>query len=394
MRILYFCEEYFWNHGGRTHAREFFSALKRSPEVTYASVLSRFSNDNAQTDESAFGKKRSGKFGFLPTNLHRFVRFLRPRTKLAERIIKRIEQEKIDVLIVRSGIWNIPYSKIKKACPNLILCIEINAFVFEEHFENIWFRPFWQHLEIRLLSHADCFTVVSSKLKDHLLNHRIEEARILVNPNGVNESIFSGIEDRFKSTVRSRFGIPYKAFVLGYVGGMEPFRRLPEMIEAVADLRRKGEDNIYLLIIGDGEDMPRVKESIQENHDVLNGWVSCLGWQPYERVPEIMNVFDLAIFPFTNLYCSPLKLFEYLAMGLPSIGPDIQAVREDLEHGKHLYLVSQDGSNFKDAILELRRTPELRQQLALNGQKKVLTTYTWSNNVKRILMHIKRFAEQ
>ena len=87
----YFCEEYFCNHGGRTHAREFFSALKQSPEVTYASVSSRFSNDNAQTNESTFGKKQSGKFGFLPTNLHRFVRFLRPRTNLAEKIIKRIE---------------------------------------------------------------------------------------------------------------------------------------------------------------------------------------------------------------------------------------------------------------------------------------------------------------
>jgi glycosyltransferase involved in cell wall biosynthesis len=394
MRILYFCEEYFWNHGGRTHAREFFSALKQSPEVTYASVLSRFRNDNAQTNESTFGKKQSGKFGFLPTNLHRFVGFLRPRTNLAEKIKKRIEQEKIDVLIVRSGIWNIPYSKIKKACPNLIVCIEINDFLFDEHFHNIWFRPFWLHLEIRLLSHADCFTVVSSNLKDHLLNHRIEEARVLVNPNGVNGSIFSGIEDRFKSRVRSRFGIPHKAFVLGYVGGMEPFRKIPEMVDAVADLRRNGEDDLFLFIIGDGVDRSLVRETLRKNDDVLHGWVACPGWQPYETVPALMTVFDLAIFPFTNPYCSPLKLFEYLAMGLPSIGPDVPAVREVFEHGKHLYLVSQDGSNFKDAILELKRTPELRQRLALNGQKKVLTTYTWSNNVKRILMHIKRFTEQ
>jgi glycosyltransferase involved in cell wall biosynthesis len=105
-----------------------------------------------------------------------------------------------------------------------------------------------------------------------------------------------------------------------------------------------------------------------------------------------MAAFDLAIFPFTNPYCSPLKLFEYLAMGLPTIGPDTPAVREIFEDGKHLLLVSQSGSDFKEAIVTLKNSQDLRTLLAMNGRERVVNTYTWFQNAKRVLDHTKRFS--
>jgi glycosyltransferase involved in cell wall biosynthesis len=220
----------------------------------------------------------------------------------------------------------------------------------------------------------------------------IEKERILVNPNGVNTKLFNGINKSDRNIVRAELGIPEKAFVLGYMGGMEGFRRLPEMIEAVADLRRSGQDDLYLLIIGNGSHGPLVTQTIQENQDSLDGWVSCLGRQPYEQIPFLMAAFDLAIFPFTNPYCSPLKLFEYLAMGLPTIGPDTPAVRKIFEDGKHLLLVSQSGSDFKEAIVTLKNSPDLRSRIAMNGREKVLNSYTWVQNAKRVLNHAKKFG--
>ena len=393
MRILYFCEEYFCNHGARTHGREFFGALKSLPEVNYAIVMSRWNKPTQDNEDIIIRNKQGkGRFTFLPPTLHKFLGFFRPRPEIAEQIIRQAAKENIDILIVRSGRWNIPYTKIKKACPHIILCLEINAFVFDEHFHDIWFRPFWQRLEVQLLRHADCFVTVSSYLKDYLVRKGIEEERILVNPNGVNVKLFGGIHASERNIVRKQLEIPEKAFVLGYIGGMEPFRRLPEMAEAVADLRRQGENDIYLLIISNGSHGPLVTQTIQENQDSLDGWVSCLGRQPYEQIPFLMAAFDLAIFPFTNPYCSPLKLFEYLAMGLPTIGPDTPAVREIFEDGKHLLLVSQSGSDFKEAIVTLKNSPDLRKQLAMNGREKVLNSYTWLQNAKRVLDHAKKFG--
>jgi glycosyltransferase involved in cell wall biosynthesis len=393
MRILYFCEEYFCNYGARTHGREFFGALKSLPEVNYGIVMSRW-NKPTQDNENIIIRKKQGKgrFTFLSPALHKFLSFFRPRPEIAEKIIGQIAQENIDILIVRSGNWNIPYGKIKKAFPNLILCVEINAFVFDEHFHNLLLRSLWQNLEVKLLSKADCFIVVASYLRDYLTRRGIEKERILVNPNGVNTELFNGINKSDRNIVRAELEIPEKAFVLGYIGGMEPFRRLPEMVEAVADLRRQGENDIYLLIIGDGEQMPLVNQSISKNSDTLQGWVSCLGWQPYEQLPKLMASFDLAVLPFTNPYCSPLKIFEYLAMELPTIGPDIPSVRETFEDGKHLLLVSQDRSVFQDAIITLKKSQYLRTLLAMNGRERVINTYTWFKNAKRVLDHTKRFS--
>ena len=392
MRVLYFCEEYFFARGASTHAREFFSALKLLPEVKYAAVISRRCNSTQNNTKNTLIRNKKRRFAFLPFNLRKFCHFFKPRPEIAEKIIGQIEENKVDVLIVRSGRWNIPYAKIKKAFPRLIICLEINAFVFDEHFHNVLLRSLWQNLEVKLLSKADCFIVVASYLRDYLTRRGIEKERILVNPNGVNTELFNGINKSDRNIVRAELEIPKEAFVLGYIGGMEPFRRLPEMVEAVADLRRKGENDIYLLIIGDGEQMPLVNQSISKNSDTLEGWVSCLGWQPYERLPKLMASLDLAVFPFTNPYCSPLKIFEYLAMGLPTIGPDIPAVRETFEDGEHLLLVSQDRSDLQDAIITLKKSQDLRTLLAMNGRERVINTYSWFQNAKRVLDHTKRFS--
>ena len=99
------------------------------------------------------------------------------------------------------------------------------------------------------------------------------------------------------------------------------------MIAYIADLRRAGNDDIHFLIIGDGTDMPGVQAAIEADRDVLEDAVKCFGWLEYSEVPKHLATFDLAIFPFTNAYCCPLKLFEFLAAGVPTIGPETPAVR-------------------------------------------------------------------
>ena len=383
MRPLYFCKEYYCDHGGRTHAKEFFSAFSSLPEVTYAKVFP----SRVSSGERIAGLATRGKLSFLPTGWQSFLQFFKPRIDLTNKLIAEIDRGNFDTLIIRTGT-NLILSRIKRAFPRLVICLEINSFKFDEHFQKIWFRSLWQSLEVRCLRQVHCFVVVSSLLKTYLVNRGIDESKILVNPNGVNFSIFRGRDTFDRERLRLAHKIPRGAFLLGYVGGMEPFRRLPEVIEQVAGLRRNGEEDIFLMIIGDGKDMPQVVEAIEKNRDVLDGWVSCLGWQPYERISEYIAMFDLAIFPFTNHYCSPLKLFEYLAMGMPTVGPDIPSVREVFEDGQHLFLVSQDGQDFCDIIIKLKNYPEIREKVARKGRQLVLNSFTWDHNARRVLSHI------
>jgi len=144
------------------------------------------------------------------------------------------------------------------------------------------------------------------------------------------------------------------------------------------------------MIVGDGKDMPAVKAAIEADHDILDGAVMLAGWQEQAELPKFLRTFDLAIFPFTNDYCSPLKLFEYLGAGIPTIGPDTSAVREVFEDGVHLRLIKRDGSNFVSTVLEMRADPRLGTKLRDNGRHLVLKEYTWEKNAERVVGHIQK----
>lgn len=391
MKILYYCEEYYCSHGGRTHAREFFSALQNARGITHADIFPRPKQTVSSPNHSDVA--RNGRLRFLPKTWQTFVRCFVPRATLVKQLEEEIRTGNYDCLLIRASFQrNLMLGRLKKSLPQTVLVLEINSAYFDEKFHAIWLRRLWQSIEARRYRLADKIVVVSSYLKDYLVARGVLAEKICVNQNGVNPKLFACQATAEKSAQRRRLGIPEDAFVLGYVGGMEPFRRLKEVVERFAQMRHQGHHNLYLLLVGDGEDMPQVKAAIADHHPILSGWVQCLGWQPYEQVPTIISSFDIAIMPFTNPYCSPLKLFEYLAMGVPTVGPDTPAVREVAVDGVHLRLVKQDGSNFTQVITELKNSPAIRQQIATQGQRWVLENHTWEKNAERVMEHVRSAA--
>jgi glycosyltransferase involved in cell wall biosynthesis len=384
MRILYYCPEYYCRHGGRSHARGFFKALNKLPSVSEAFLYP----DKQPTGvaQNIQGKKTSSeRLWFLPPTIRSIVRFFKPVPALTGALIKEINNKRCDALVIRTGMKLPAIGAIKKACPATSVCLEVNSAYFDESFSGLPLRSLFQKWEVTRFRQADAITVVSSYLKTYLEERGLCSEKILVNQNGVEpESMdLTGLTD-----VREQYGIPRNSFVIGYIGGMETFRRIPEVVGYFAELLRTGNDNTYLLIVGDGKDMPAVRARIEAERDTVKDGVKLAGWRPHSEIPGFLATFDIAIFPFTNDYCSPLKLFEYLGAGVPAIGPDTSAVREIFEDGVHLKLVNQDGSNFVSTILELKNNPQLRIAIGQAGQQRVLSEYTWEKNAERVVSHI------
>ena len=384
MRVLYYCPEFYCSHGGRSHARGFFGALKSLPSVSKVFLYPELAPQDNHCNSSGQQVLR-GKLRFLPPTIRKIVSFFMPRRELTRALINELATHRCNVLILRTRARQPAIRKIKKSCPNTTICLEINSAYFDESFSTLPLRSIFQRWEVMRFNHADAIAVVSSYLKIYLEMRGIPAQKILVNQNGVNaEAIdLDGVHG-----VKEDYGIPDNAFVIGYIGGMEPFRRLPDVIGYMAKLRQSGNDDLYFMIVGDGKDMPTVKAEIEAEHDILDGVVKLVGWQDQSELPKFLRTFDLAIFPFTNEYCSPLKLFEYLGAGIPTIGPDTSAVREVFEDGVHLRLIKQDGSNFISAVLEMKADPQLRARLSNNGRRLVLSEYTWRKNAERVVEHI------
>jgi len=389
MKILYYCPEYYYRHGGRTHARGFFGALDNLPSVSGKFLFPKSSPSN-DTQNNPVKTRTRGRLWFLPPTMERVVRYFMPRRDLTRALISEIHAHECDALVIRIGMAQPSIKDINRACPDTTICVEINAAGLELDM-NPLLRSLLQRWEVRRYNRADAITVVSSHIKTYLESRGICSDKILVNPNGVDIETITPIGI---TGIKDKYGIPEDAFVIGYIGGMEAFRRLPEVVGYIADMWRDGHDDIYFLIVGDGNDMPAIRAAVESNSDVLGNAVKCVGWQEYSEIPKLLSTFDLAIFPFTNAYCSPLKIFEYLGAGVPTIGPDTPAVREAFQDNVHLKLVKQDGSNFIETILEMKDNPKLRMELAQNGQQLVLNEYTWEINARRVVEHIENRRRQ
>lgn len=82
--------------------------------------------------------------------------------------------------------------------------------------------------------------------------------------------------------------------------------------------------------------------------------IVCLGKQPYEKLPDVMAGFDVALMPFAmndaTRSISPTKTLEYLAAGLPVVSTKVPDVVTDF--GTFVRL-EDDGAGFAEACREV-----------------------------------------
>ncbi len=92
--------------------------------------------------------------------------------------------------------------------------------------------------------------------------------------------------------------------------------------------------------------------------------ITYLGAQPYERLPDVLAGFDVALMPFAlneaTRSISPTKTLEYFAAGLPVVSTRVSDVVT--EYG-HIVSLADDGRSFATACRrERRRDPEERRR--------------------------------
>lgn len=88
-------------------------------------------------------------------------------------------------------------------------------------------------------------------------------------------------------------------------------------------------------------------------------------------------------------FTSPLKLFQYLAAGIPVIASDVPALRELLRHRENAYMVEPDDPR---ALADAIKTVAFDRQLSLNLMKNGLETakrFTWRKRAEALASFLK-----
>jgi glycosyltransferase involved in cell wall biosynthesis len=261
--------------------------------------------------------------------------------------------------------------------------VEVNDSVVIERSRPTSFPRIKRSIERRVLATADLIVTVTRHFKAQLLEAfpGLDESKILVLPNAVSERRFRTPPPGADSDLRARLGLGGLT-LLGTVGQFLPWHGLAPLVAAAADLAR--ERDLGFLFIGDGPVRPEVMQAARAAG--VEDRVRFTGMLPHARVPKHLALLDVAVIPSLNEHCSPMKLMEFMAMGLPVVAPDLPNIREVLEDGRTGRLFrAGDMDDLRRRLAEVLGDQKAARAMGLRAREYVLANLTWSGHVRKVL---------
>jgi glycosyltransferase involved in cell wall biosynthesis len=172
-------------------------------------------------------------------------------------------------------------------------------------------------LERRLYAGAERIVVLSEGAQEDLERRGIPSEKLALIPNAADLDVFR--PDVVDEQFRARHGLEEK-FVAVYAGAMGRANGLDQLVDAAEALRRRGDERVAIVVLGDGGERPRLEERARElGLDNLR----FLSPVPKEKLAGIVGAADvtLTIFaPYPVLETnSPNKFFDSLAAGKPAV---------------------------------------------------------------------------
>ena len=200
------------------------------------------------------------------------------------------------------------------------------------------------------------------------------------------EVIYNALDERLAlvptaedvDRVRQRFQLT-SPFIL-YAGNIKPHKNVDRLIEAFSIMRRRGIEDVKLLIIGDEiSKYPNLRRLVHRFQ--LHQHVRFLGFVPDATLAVLYRLASVFVFP--SLYEGfGLPPLEAMASGTPVVTSNISSLPEVVGDAA-LLIDPMDAWAIADAISRLLREPELRADLVHRGFERV-KAFSWERSVGRI----------
>jgi len=223
-------------------------------------------------------------------------------------------------------------------------------------------------------------------------------------PWGANADLFdpARLDPALVAATRADLAIPADAPVLAFSGSFRAWHGVETLLDALETLL-PARPELRAILIGDGAERPALMARVA-GWGELGRRVIFTGRLPYPEMPRYLAVADLGVAPFEparhaalrhfGFYWSPLKIFEYGAMGLPTVCPAIPPLDSIVRDGREgrLYPVS-DHAGLVAAITALLASPEGRRAMGASARRRASEEWSWAAHCRgldRILQCLTR----
>jgi glycosyltransferase involved in cell wall biosynthesis len=213
----------------------------------------------------------------------------------------------------------------------------------------------------------------------------VGQAPYCVSPNGVDLERFTDLPD--PSLARRTLGLPERPTV-GYTGHLYPGRGVTLLVE----LARRFPQVHFLWVGGHPADVDHWRGQLV-SANITN--VTLTGFIENSRLPLYQAAADILLMPYERViagssggnsaaYCSPMKMFEYMACGRAIISSDLPVIGEVLNERNAVLCPPEQADAWANALNGLLADASQRQALAHTALLDV-QAYTWLERARRAL---------
>jgi glycosyltransferase involved in cell wall biosynthesis len=247
-------------------------------------------------------------------------------------------------------------------------------------------------VEGEILRGANGIIALSDWLKDWAVSHGALPEKIRVLPDGVNSRLFRASVSG--AAIRARYGLEGN-LVVGHVGSFHHWHDIAGLLDAFGDLYRR-DPSLRLLLVGDGYERRAIQKRVEERG--LSPAVVFTGNVPHEQVPEYLAAMDVSVVPYKampSFFFSPLKLFESMAAGTPTIAAALGQIQDVITHGETGWLYpAGDNARLAEGLAHLLASPDVRLRIGQAARQLILQTHTWDAITAEVVAIAERVLER
>ena len=234
----------------------------------------------------------------------------------------------------------------------------------------------WEKYEMKYAPLADRIIVVVEEARERIIAMNVPQEKIFIVSNTINLNDY-----KFDYNAKDKSG---QDKTIIYEGGITYHRGIQYILHALSIMKQ--DLDVKLRIIGSGSYLEKLKQkSIDTGIEHL---VEFMGWQPQEKVYELINNADIAIIPHIKSPHTdttvPHKLFHYMYAGLPILASNCRPLERIINETSSGLIYNYD--NAADLIEKIKLLIGSKTGIDKAGSREwVINKYNWSHDEKELL---------
>jgi len=233
----------------------------------------------------------------------------------------------------------------------------------EQEFSD-WEKRRWASIEKRYIGESDLVITVNQSIATELeKRYQINDVKVIYN------AVMTTQAPTVSRRLHEIFGLSADKKIVLLQGGLSAGRHLEVLVDSIKYVKNL---SLVLVLLGDGMLLSSLKKRVQKMG--LGCRVYFHPAVPQSDLLKLTAAADAGVIPYqptclNNLYCTPNKLFEFIAAGIPILATDLPEIRR-IVHDKNIGMVGDTSSSQKLAKLleeffsNEQRLSKWRQKLA------------------------------